>query len=173
METEEEAWPSTDLGNDKRGRESHPACEPFCGLDTLYLPQPACVLAPWCAEYSLIEVDFSIISLIKFFHFLSFPSSCLLRVVKQPSSSLLSSGGTSQLLLSPSLLIIVSITHPSPVSALAPFSSYLIPNCSIHSTQLGFISRFSFQREVGGICRMPFPHLSISPGCHQDFTDVL
>lgn len=100
----EEAWPSTDLGNDERDAESdsHPLCDRLCGLathtHTPHLP-PGCPVARLlvckaAALCRLIEVDCGIISLVKFFHFLrlSLLSSHRPRAAERRPSSLLSSG---------------------------------------------------------------------------------
>lgn len=99
------------------------------------------------AQRRLIEVDCGIISLIKFFHFL--------RLLPPVFLSNQGGGATPFLLLCPLALHIPPITadhclnyssllspplSPSfTVAALPPSSSYLIPNCSTHSSPLALL----------------------------------
>lgn len=172
-----EVRPSTDLGNNKSDTDSdsQPLCDLF--LWTRYtLPPPAGLAACLAvrrapALCSLIEVDCGIISLIKFFHFLrlSLLSSCRTRVAERRPSSPLSSGASHP---PPSLLIIVSITHPSSPSPVSLFLSHrsssflLLSHPKLLYTLLLILFFFTLRRpksELGKIWHTPFLHSHISP----------
>lgn len=124
------------------------------------------------AQRRLIEVDCGIISLIKFFHFL--------RLLPPVFLSNQGGGATPFLLLCPLALHIPPITadhclnyssllspplSPSfTVAALPPSSSYLIPNCSTHSSPLALLKvRRGWVFEARHSCISPsFPLSSLS-----------